>query len=136
MQDHLQNIERFLAAHEAGAGKYPDDVMNWLASRFRDFKRCPAMGLDEVFSIKTANLKERRALYKKYVRDHFVNFEDPLGRTKHCAAEHMAQSLHLLEDNYQDQNVEPQYRLLFDTIRRLGFRLPGDEAIRKILGKV
>ena len=136
MQDLIRNIDRFLAAHDAGAGEYPADVMDSFAEHFRDFKRCPEMGLDDAFAIEVANLGERRKLYRRALRRHFSEYERPLKPSKSCAAFDMADNLRLLDRNYHDPNVPPQYRVLYDKIRKLGFRVPGDEAIRKIVGKL
>ncbi len=135
MQSGADLIDRFLAAHEGGL-EVPEDVMAWLANGFREFKRRPAMGLDKAFNYETPTKGECKREVRKHLRLHFSKYERPLNRSRNRAAEHMAHELQLLARNYDDLNVAPQYRLLFDKISGLGERMPGDELIKKILRKI
>jgi hypothetical protein len=134
MQDLIQNVDRFLAAHESGAGKYPADVMDFLASRLTEFKRCPEMGLDDAFGIQIPERNERMQLRDRYLREHFLEFESPLAKSCQRAARDIEENFIWWRKDRDDPNIPPQYRLLFDRVWRLQVRLPSDEMLRKILG--
>jgi hypothetical protein len=133
MPGQAQNVDRFLAAREGGA-VVPDDVMNWLENGLRTFRYDPAIGLEKALGLCGANRNSRILERQGILQKHVSEFE--AGKSSNAASQDIADNLQLLAQDYDDPNIAPQYRLLFDKLSALGLRMPKYDTIYAEVRKI
>ena len=107
--------------------------MDWIAKAFQDYRRCPKGNLTQTLGLGNGE-KRLRDLERMGILQCFFNeHESVAGKSKHLASQDMADNIRLLDVNYENPQVPPQYRLLFEKLKNIDSELPRQDVIYKDL---